>query len=38
MFKLQEMIEKVFNRFWEWSFQNNANKQFAKARKKNEST
>ena len=34
MFKLQEMIGKAISKFWEWSFQRNANKQFAKRKKK----
>ena len=28
MFRLQEMIGNAFNKFFEWSFQRNANKQF----------
>tara|TARA_R110001632_G_scaffold122360_1_gene235002 strand:- start:347 stop:484 length:138 start_codon:yes stop_codon:yes gene_type:complete len=27
MFKLQEMISKAISKFWEWSFQRNADKQ-----------
>jgi hypothetical protein len=30
MFRLQEIIGKALNRFFEWSFQRNANKQFRK--------
>ena len=30
MFKLQEMISHAINKFFEWSFQRNANNQFKK--------
>jgi hypothetical protein len=30
MFKLQEMIGNAINKFFEWGFQRNANKQFKK--------
>ena len=33
-FKLQEMIANGINKFFEWSFQRNANKQFRKKKKK----
>ena len=34
MFKLQEMIGNAISKFFEWSFQKNANKQFAKRKRK----
>lgn len=34
MFKLQEIIANAISKFWEWSFQRNANKQFAREKRK----
>jgi|TARA_R110000803_G_scaffold95189_2_gene162981 hypothetical protein len=34
MFKLQEMIGTAINKFFEWSFQRNADKQFRNKKKK----
>ena len=34
MFKLQEMIGNALSKFFEWSFQRNANKQFKNKNKK----